>query len=100
MIFKSVNPKAPKPSEITPEFEYINRRRFLGRAGAMVAEATLVACAPRLVSGTEPLPTGISSDASIYMDELGNKATSLNNISHYNNLYDFLKTKKQNYVRF
>jgi sulfoxide reductase catalytic subunit YedY len=94
MIIKSYDPKAPKSSEITPEFEYINRRRFFGRAGAMVAAATLAACAPRLVSGVEPLPIDSLADASVYIDELGNKATSFTNVTNYNNYYEFSTDKE------
>ena len=48
MIIKITDPKAPKSSEITPEKEYITRRRFFGRAGLVVAAATLAACVPPL----------------------------------------------------
>jgi methionine sulfoxide reductase catalytic subunit len=90
MIIKSIDPKAPKSSEITPEFEYINRRRFFGRAGAMVAAATLAACAPRLVPGTNLLPTDIPT----YVDELGNNATNFTYIANYNNYYEFTTNKE------
>ena len=90
MIFKSIDPKAPKSSEITPEFEYINRRRFFGRAGALVAAATLAACAPKLVPGTNSLPT----EFPMYVDELGNNATSFTDITNYNNYYEFTTNKE------
>ena len=90
MIIKSIDPKAPKSSEITPEFEYINRRRFFGRAGAMVAAATLAACAPKLVPGTNLLPTDIPT----YVDELGNNATNFTYIANYNNYYEFTTNKE------
>ena len=90
MIIKSIDPRAPKSSEITPEYEYINRRRFFGRAGAMVAAATLAACAPKLVPGTNSLPSGIPT----YVDELGNNATSFTDITNYNNYYEFTTNKE------
>jgi methionine sulfoxide reductase catalytic subunit len=90
MIIKSFDPKAPKSSEITPEFEYINRRRFFGRAGALVAAATLAACTPQLVPGSNLLPTDIPT----YVDELGNKATNFTYIGNYNNYYEFTTNKE------
>lgn len=88
MIIRTVNPKAPKSSEITPEYEYINRRRFFGRAGMIVAAATLVACVPPLssINRTEGPTTNVT-------DELGNKATSFTDITNYNNYYEFSTDK-------
>jgi len=90
MIINNINPNTPKSSEITPEKEYLTRRRFFGRAGAMVAAATLAACAPKLVPGAETTITSIPS----LVDELGNKATNFTYISNYNNYYEFTTDKE------
>ena len=71
MIIKITDPNVPKPSEITPEKEYLTRRRFFGRAGLVVAAATLAACAPQL---TTPVAVTEVSPATTLTDELGNKS--------------------------
>ena len=90
MIIKVKNNNTPKSSEITPEVNYINRRRFLGRAGAVVAAATLAACAPKTVA----VPEGIPVVPGSLTDELGNKATVYQYISNYNNYYEFTTDKE------
>lgn len=89
MIIKTMNPKAPKSSEITPEYEYITRRRFFGQAGLIVAAATLAACAPSLTS----LGEVTESPTSTLTDEMGNSVTSYKNITNYNNYYEFTTDK-------
>ncbi len=90
MIIKIRNNNFLRSSEITPEVDYINRRRFLGRAGAVVAAATLAACAPKTVS----TPAGVPIATGSLMDELGNKATVYQFISNYNNFYEFTTDKE------
>jgi sulfoxide reductase catalytic subunit YedY len=90
MIIKIRNNNSLKSSEITPEVDYINRRRFLGRAGAVVAAATLAACAPK----TLPTPAGVPIATGSLADELGNKATVYQYISNYNNYYEFTTDKE------
>lgn len=91
MIIKIANPNVPRNSEITPEVEYLSRRRFFGRAGLVVAAATLAACAPQL---TTPGAVTEVSPSTILTDELGNKTTSLKNITNYNNYYEFSTDKE------
>lgn len=90
MIIKITNPRKPKSSEITPEADYISRRRFLGRAGWMVAAAALASCVPAVTTPqTNPeLPTADT------VDELGSKVTDFNDITHYNNYYEFSTDKE------
>ena len=57
MIVKKVNSNNILSSEITSEADYLSRRRFLGRAGAMVAAATLAACTPKVITSSEGVPT-------------------------------------------
>ena len=90
MIIKRTNPNTPRSSEITPEEKYISRRRFLGRAGSVVAAATLAACAPRIIPGNTAVPAGPGA----LMDELGREATSYYYISNYNNYYEFSTNKE------
>ncbi len=84
-------------SEITPEQTYLNRRQFM-KFGALTAGAlALAACggSPTAVSETsssnpsdEPdLPTGLT-------DELGDPANTFQNITNYNNFYEFSTDKE------
>ncbi len=83
-------------SEITSEADYLSRRRFLGRAGAMVAAATLAACAPKVMPSSEGVPTadGASLLNGSLRDELGNKTTDYEFITNYNNYYEFTTDKE------
>ena len=83
-------------SEITPEADYLSRRRFLGRAGMIVAAATLAACTPKIISTTEVVPTtdGASLLNGSLKDELGNKTTDYKYITNYNNYYEFTTDKE------
>ena len=83
-------------SEITSEADYLSRRRFLGRAGAMVAAATLAACTPKVMPSSEGVPTtdGASLLNGSLMDELGNKTTDYKFITNYNNYYEFTTDKE------
>ena len=84
-----------KPSEITPEHIYLNRREFMKGIGALAASAiVLAACGGKGIEETlvqapgssTPLPGGLS-------DELGNPANSYEDITHYNNYYEFTPDK-------
>jgi methionine sulfoxide reductase catalytic subunit len=79
------------PSEITPKRLYLSRRQFIGSAGVVVASAlTLAACkgnVPTAETGTPP-STGATTD------ELGDPLTSFQDITHYNNYYEFSTNKE------
>jgi sulfoxide reductase catalytic subunit YedY len=78
------------PSEITPKRLYLSRRQFIGSAGAaLVGAIALAACKGNLpsVSATEPPYTGATTD------ELGAPLTLYNDITHYNNYYEFSTDK-------
>jgi len=80
-----------KSSEITPKSLYLSRRDFLKAAGIMTGSALLAACAPTIASsgGTAaPIPPG--SDMT---DELGNTVNSFEDITNYNNYYEFSTDK-------
>src|SRR5215467_9068682 len=87
--FKSVPVKS---SEITPHSLYLSRREFLKAAGILTGTALLAACAPTASTATAPanLPTGLK-------DELGNPANSFDDITHYNNFYEFSEDKEAVY---
>jgi methionine sulfoxide reductase catalytic subunit len=84
-----------KDSDITPEQVYLNRRSFLKAAGALSAGALLAACGPAATGQTEPagpkgepLPPGA-------VDELGDSLTGYEEITNYNNFYEFSTNKER-----
>lgn len=92
-------------SEITPEHLYLSRRKFLIGAGAVAATALLSACgvpAPTTVPATSSATSGAASptatdaapQASQGADELGDKLTPYDPITHYNNYYEFSLDKE------
>jgi methionine sulfoxide reductase catalytic subunit len=82
-------------SEITPKSLYLSRRDFLKAAGIVTGTALLAACAPKIseqavVPGTEaPAPSSAGKT-----DELGDPVNSFDDITNYNNFYEF-STDKQ-----
>jgi sulfoxide reductase catalytic subunit YedY len=81
-------------SEITPESVYLSRRDFMRMAGAAGVGALLAACAPKLAT-TTPSPTaGGGTAAAGPTDELGDPATSYDDITNYNNYYEFTENKE------
>lgn len=82
-----------KPSEITPKHLYLSRRDFLKAAGVLAGSAALAACQPQSVASTPAVnPTHPTGDGKT--DELGNSLNSFQDITHYNNYYEF-STKKE-----
>jgi methionine sulfoxide reductase catalytic subunit len=84
-----------KDSDITPEEVYLSRRSFLKAAGLLSAGALLAACGPAATGQTEPtgpegelLPPGA-------VDELGNPLTGYEEITNYNNFYEFSTDKER-----
>ncbi len=78
------------PSEITPKRLYLSRRQFIGSAGAVAVSAlALAACNGNLPKVTESPPayTGATTD------ELGAPLTSYQDITNYNNYYEFSTDK-------
>ena len=104
-------------SEITPESLYLSRRNFLKTAGIVSASAFLAACGvaspvtstlapgqptptitPTPVPGwsaVPPTPSAAVPDNAQgkTTDELGNKLNTLDDITHYNNYYEFSTSK-------
>lgn len=105
------------PSEITPEHVYINRRQFLLGAGAVVASWALGGCACPQKPGPPPeqqptsgatiavepspgqQPTSGTATATklpqtgAETDDLGDKLNSFEEITAYNNFYEFSLSK-------
>jgi sulfoxide reductase catalytic subunit YedY len=84
-----------RSSEITPERVYFNRRKFLKGAFWMTTAAVLAACTPKFTT-----PTTIGSDSSPapttsagLKDVLGDPANSYQDITNYNNYYEFTTSK-------
>ena len=79
-----------KSSEITPKSLYLSRRDFLKTAGIITAGSLLAACAPNLPETSSP-PVNLSSNQ--IADELGNPLNSYEEITNYNNFYEFTTDK-------
>src|SRR5512141_2201776 len=80
------------PSEITPHSLYLSRREFLKAAGIMTASTLLTACAPKAVGIA--VPESNTPAYPIKKDEFGDPANSFEDITHYNNYYEFSENKK------
>ena len=91
--------KFPEPpsSEITPEALYLNRRSFLKVTSLAGLTALLAACgvSPATQAPTDSGATPGSSGTAVagLKDELGNPANSYDDITSYNNYYEFSETK-------
>jgi len=80
-----------KSSEITPFSQYLSRRDFLKTAGILTGSALLAACAPAATTTSVPQEVdGLPAK----MDELGDPANSFEDITNYNNFYEFTTTKE------
>jgi sulfoxide reductase catalytic subunit YedY len=86
--FKSVPVKS---SEITPYSQYLSRRDFLKAAGIVTGSAILAACATR--GSGSAVPEG-AADLPAKFDELGDPANSFEDITNYNNFYEFTTFKE------
>ena len=88
--FKSIPVKS---SEITPYSQYLSRRDFLKAAGIVTGSALLAACTP---SGTGSATEGDGTNVptSNQTDELGDPVNSFNDITNYNNYYEFSTNKE------
>lgn len=73
-----------KSSEITPYSLYLSRREFLKAAGVVAGSALLAACAPGTDLAAVPSKT----------DEFGDPANSFEEITQYNNYYEFSENKE------
>ncbi len=83
------------PSEITPRALYERRRDFLKAAGVLTGGALLAACTPSGggSSANEQVPASAASFAG-KTDELGAPINSYQDITNYNNYYEFSENKE------
>lgn len=93
--FKSVPIRS---SEITPKHVYLSRRDFMKAAGVVAGGVALAACTP--ASDITPQPDDIApgpADPTISekKDELGDPVNSFEDITNYNNYYEFTTDKSQ-----
>lgn len=80
-----------KPSEITPYSQYLSRREFMKAAGVLTGAALLAACSPEATESAFPEPEVL--DLPTQQDELGDPTNSYNDITNYNNYYEFTTDK-------
>jgi sulfoxide reductase catalytic subunit YedY len=83
-----------KSSEITPYSHYLSRRDFLKAAGILTGSALLAACAPAKRATRTAVPAGELPDLPEKMDELGDPANSFEDVTNYNNYYEFSTDKE------
>ena len=79
-------------SEITPKSQYLNRRDFLKAAGIATGAVLLAACAPQAAAS----PAAANPTEAAYAgktDELGSPVNSFDDITNYNNFYEFSTAK-------
>ncbi len=81
-----------KSSEITPYAQYLSRREFLKAAGILTGSALLAACTP-IGAGTA-VPAQGATALPVKRDEFGDPANSFDDITHYNNFYEFSTNKE------
>jgi len=86
----STNPVKIKSSEITPKSLYLSRRDFMKTAGIVTAGSLLAACAPSLPSAATT-PPNLSTTATT--DEFGSPLNTYEQITNYNNFYEFSTDK-------
>jgi sulfoxide reductase catalytic subunit YedY len=82
-----------KPSDITPEADYINRRKFMQLGAAVLGGAVITACvgnnsSPAMTASVPEYPEGIK-------DDRGDSLTDFKAVSGYNNYYEFSLGKEE-----
>jgi len=87
-LYKSIPIRS---SEITPKQVYLSRRDFMKAATVAASAALLAACAPSVTEEPQnaaPIPTSTATD------ELGNPVNTYEDITNYNNYYEFTVEKQ------
>lgn len=82
-----------KPSEITPEAAYLNRRSFIKACGALVGGTLIAAACGGLDEETTATLADLTPQAVGTGDELGSALTSFQDVTSYNNYYEFTTDK-------
>ena len=92
MLIKRASGIEIPSSQITSEHHYLNRRQFMQGAATIAA----VAAGGTLLAGCRPpRPNPEELAANALRDELGNAANTLQEITHYNNFYEFSTNKRE-----
>jgi sulfoxide reductase catalytic subunit YedY len=82
------------PSEITPEYLYLNRRQLIAGMGALAAASFLGACTPE---PAQPAPTATGStpppSPTAMTEQLESELTPFEDVAGYNNFYEFTLSK-------
>jgi sulfoxide reductase catalytic subunit YedY len=82
-------------SEITSKSQYLSRRDFLKAAGIVTGTALLAACAPKVSEqAASPDTVAVNPSASGSTDDMGDDLNTFEEITNYNNFYEF-STDKQ-----
>lgn len=89
MLFKFKSNLEIPSSEITAQHHYLNRRQFM-QGAATIAGTSLLAAACR-----PPRPEPELVTAASKVDELGNVANTFEEITTYNNFYEFSTDKRK-----
>ncbi len=82
---------SPPSFEITPKEQYLSRRDWMKTMGILSAASLLAACAPNVLTPTPP-PVGTLQP--VLYDELGDPANTYEQITNYNNYYEFTTDKE------
>jgi sulfoxide reductase catalytic subunit YedY len=77
---------------ITPKQTYLSRREFIKATGLIAGSVALAACAPRLVETPQAMPADPSE--ALKKDELGEPVNLYEDITQYNNYYEFTTSKE------
>jgi sulfoxide reductase catalytic subunit YedY len=83
-----------RSSEITPKHIYLSRRDFMKAATVTASAAVLAACAPTGSDSTSEGPTSTPFPKSNKTDELGESVNTYEDITNYNNYYEFTTDKQ------
>jgi sulfoxide reductase catalytic subunit YedY len=81
------------PSEITPEYLYLNRRQLIAGMGALAAASFLGGCAP---GGAQQTPAPATTEAlgpTAMAEQAEGKLTPFEDVAGYNNFYEFTLSK-------
>lgn len=86
-------------SEITPEHVYLSRRQFMTGAAALTATTLLAACGGsdnNQNMGNDAAATPLTAGSvTVTTDELGDELTSFEDVTNYNNYYEFTTDKER-----
>src|SRR5690349_2151963 len=86
-------PQIPS-SEITPKDTYLSRREFIKIAGVVAGSVALTACGASPSGDSATQEADGTTESNLLTDELGDPANTLEDITHYNNYYEFTTDKE------